>query len=362
MLALEPSSLRLQRALEALASFSDRPEIGPAIKEELGELYEQVSAVEERVREIEGLYAIDYTDTVDSKIEDANEIWDATPAGTVSGKQLEAIRKASPLLSELHVNGLDFPKAQKFSDQEAKLSSWIGDNIDSMSNILHSFRRERRNPQDETEFTILTHNQRALDLVLNGLKKDGVLQGRRILTKSKEGRWLPFKWEWLRDDPKQEIMIVYEKTDAGLAQLLKGEWMNSYVHSIIADQLSRREIPFELYTNVEYKVPADVTRSKSDFDVIGRFRDRIVCVECKSGRLEAGRGHFKYIKQRTEHLQNLISSVGFGDAELMFFLVYDPDMTKEQVVQKQLENEPITPLKLNEVRAIMAQTLNEAIS
>lgn len=359
---MRSASEDLSNAIETIRSFADRKEVGPAIKEELQEIAEAIEPHRERVIEIEGLYAIDFGDSVDTQIETAAEKWAKAEPGVIKDLVLQDIRSASPMLSELYVKGLDFTHAFKFDSNEAKLATWVGNHIDSMSDLLQAFRKERKSDRAENEWSILVRNRKDLGQTLNFLKQAGVIQGKKLLTKSKAGKWVPFKWDWFRDDPNQVILIVYEKLDGRLFNQFKGEWMSSYVHSIMEDQLIRHEIPFELYTMVAYKAPADLIRGGSDFDVVGRFRDTVVCVECKSGRLEQKFGHFDEIVQRTEDLRTIIKSMGAGDVEFLFFVAYDAELNDEEEVKAQFTGKGIVPLKLNEVRAVVSKTLADAIA
>jgi hypothetical protein len=359
---LKKSSHDLCNAVDSLRQFADRREIGLTIKQEIRSIIENIQTILNRVTEIEGLYDLDFSDQVDDLIRDAAEKWDSAEPGKIKDLVLEDIRKASPMLSELYVRGLDFSSAIKFNNSEVNLSSWIGNNIDEFSDLLYDFRREKRSEKFPNEWSILTRNRRNLGTLLNELKKLGVIKGKNMLVQSKAGQWVPFRNEWFRDDPDQKILIAYEKTDNRLFNLLKGEWMSCYVQNIMADQLKRHRIPFELYTMVTYHAPADLIRGGSDFDVVGRFRDKIVCVECKSGRLEESYGHFDHIKQRTDDLRRVISSMGAGSLEFLFYVVYDAKLNDENKVRAQFSDQSVMPLKLNEVRAKMSQTLKDAIS
>jgi hypothetical protein len=162
--------------------------------------------------------------------------------------------------------------------------------------------------------------------------------------------------------PETELLVVYGKRDAASFQFLKGEWLNCYVYDIIDDQLRRHEVAYELYTDVSYSAPPDVIRAASEFDVIGRFRDKVVCVECKSGRLDAKRGDFDDLVQRTEGIRTVLGSMGTGETHFMFFVVYDPTVNPEEEMRRRLGPAAIRPLRPTEVRAVMARELETALA
>ncbi len=359
---MQSASVKLEEAIKALVSFSERREVGPAIRVELAHLAAALIPTKERVTEIEGLYAIDFSDVVDTKIDQAVRLWKAAQTGAIRGQELQAIRSASPLLSTLYVKGLDIERAYKFADNEIEISSWFGTNIDATSGFLRALRSERRSQNRESEWSMVVPMTKQLGNTLNFLAERGIIRGKKILTRSKDNRWVPFRWEWLRDDPDSVLLISYEKKSNNLLQMIKGEWLNCYVHNIINDQLIRHSIPFELYTNVVYKAPPDVIRSKSDFDVIGRFRDTVICVECKSGKLDESRGDFNHIIERTEALRHILGTIGEVDAQFLFFIVYDPEMNSEEEMNHGLDGHDIHPLRTNQVRSVMASTIARTIS
>ena len=357
---MQSGSELLSDAIKAIRTLAERKEVGRAVKDELLELAQSVEPVKVRVTEIEGLYAIDFGDGVDDKIDKAADLWDEVEPGSIRGPTLQSIRSASPLLSTLYVKGIDIERAYKFSEDEARISQWVGNHIDSLSGLLYALRKERRGEKDG-EWTINVPLTRSLANSLNYLAEQGLIKGKKILIKSKEGKWSPFKWEWFRDDPDARLLIVYEKRNAALLNMLHGNWLNSYVYGIIDDQLVRHNIAFELYTEVVYKAPADVIRSGSDFDVIGRFRDTVICVECKSGKLDASRGQFDHIIQRTKDMRTVLSSMGTGEVNFLFYVVYDPEMNTEEEMTARLQEHDILPLRPNQVRSVMARTLDGSI-
>lgn len=359
---MRSGSEKLVEARDAITALSERREVGKAIRAELGELAANIETIRARVAEIEDLYAIDFGSDIDSKIADAAQLWRAFPAGRIPAADLYPIRRVSPLLSTLFLKGIDLKSARKFSDKERALAMWIGTRFDEMSDLLRGLRKDKRSPKDPDEWSALVPMRKALREALVGLEEKGIIEGRRMLCKNKAGKWAPFELRWLRDEPDTELLLVYEKKDLEALAFMKGEWLNCYVYDIIADQLMRHEAAFELYTDVSYSAPADVIRAASEFDVIGRFRDTVVCVECKSGRLDPERGAFEDLVQRTEGLRTVLSSMGTGETRFLFFVVYDPALNAEADMKRRLDPKSIAPLKPSEVRPVMARVLEKALA
>lgn len=358
---MKSGSERLSEAVEAIQALAGRREVGKAIRAELGEIAGQIEPIRARVAEIEDLYAIEFGSDVDSQITKAMQLWEAAPSGKIAGSALSEIRQASPVLSTLFLKGIDLKSAYKFSSEQSRLARDVGTYFERTADVLRAFRTEKRNPKDATEYSALVPMRRGLGATLLDLEKRGIIEGRRLLAKNKVDKWTPFELKWLRDEPERQLLVVYEKKDPSLVQYLKGEWLNCYVADIIRDQLARHEIAFELYTDITYAAPADLIRSSSEFDVIGRFRDTIICVECKSGRLDAERGDFQDLVQRTEAVRTVLSSMGSGETSFLFFVVYDPVSNDEQAMIDELAPNSIKPLKPTEVRAVMAGVLESSM-
>ena len=336
--------------------------VGARIRDELGELGTSIEQIRARVAEIEDLYSIDFGSDVDAKIAEAGRLWREAPAQRLQGPALLPLRRASPVLGALFVKGIDIRSARKFSDAEIGFAQWIGTRFELMSDLLRAFRREKRSDKDPTEWGAIVPMRKSLKDALRDLERRGVIDGRRILVRNREQRWTPIELRWLREEPETELLLIYEKKNPGLLQFMRGEWLNAYVYDIIDDQLMRHELPYELYTDVSYSAPPDVIRAASEFDVIGRFRDTVVCVECKSGRLDAKRGDFGDLVQRTQALRTVLRSMGEGETRFLFFVVYDPATNPEEEMRERLEPAAIRPLKPTEVRSVVAEVLHSALA
>jgi hypothetical protein len=358
---VKSGSEKLAEGRDAIRSLAANSVVGPRIRDELAELGESVEEIRLRVAEIEDLYAIDFGSDVDSKIVEAGRLWREARPGRLLEPALLPIRRASPVLSALFLKGIDIRSARKFSAAEIGFAQWIGTRFELVSDLLRAFRREKRSEKDPTEWSAIVPMRKSLEGALVDLEQRGVIEGRRALVRNKQGRWAPFKLSWLRDEPETELLLVYEKKDPGLLQFMRGEWLNAYVYDIIDDQLARHELAYELYTDISYSAPQDVIRAASEFDVIGRFRDTVVCVECKSGRLDARRGDFDDLVQRTQALRTVLSSMGEAETHFLFFVVYDPVSNPEAEMRERLEPSSIRPLKPTEVRSFVVKVLEASL-
>jgi len=358
---LRSGSAKLEEALTLIRALAARREVGKSTRTELEEIAAAIAPYREPLAEIEGRYVIDYEDDVDSKIGQAAQLWAAADTGWIGKDRLRDIRKASPLLSHLYLNGVDIERAFKFDEVQQRICAWFGANIETQAGLLRGMRKEKPSRERPGEWSMLVPMSRKVADGLNFLKEQGVLQGKAVLVRNKDNKWTKLNWEWLRDDPAAQLLVIYTKLDNALAHMLTGEWLNSYVWQIIDDQLRRHEIPFELYTQVVYKTKPDIIRSASDFDVIGRIRDTVICVECKSGRLDAERGQFAEIVQRTQDVRHVLSSMNSGEVQFLFYVVYDAELNPSEEMRAQLEPHDIRPLRLNEVRSVIARALASAV-
>jgi hypothetical protein len=331
---VKSGSEKLADAIQAIRAFAARPEVGKRIRPELDEIAVRIEQDRARLAEIEDLYAIDFGSDVDSGIAEAMKLWETAIDGKIAGDALLPIRRVSPMLSALYLKGIDIKSAYKFSSDQSALARELGTRFDQAADILRAFRSEKRNAKDPGEWSMLVPMRKSVKNILLDLENRGAIEGRQILVRNKQKHWTPFDLKWLRDEPETQLLVIYGKKDPGGVQFLRGEWLNCYVADIIRDQLTRHEIAFELYTDVSYSAPADLIRAASEFDVIGRFRDTIICVECKSGRLDADRGDFANLVQRTETMRKVLSSMGDGENRFLFFVVYDPVNNAEEEVRR----------------------------
>lgn len=356
---MKSGSEKLNEAYEAIVAFRDHPGVGKSIKAELGEIAASVDEIRSRLAEIEDLYAIDFGTDIDSQIQTAMQLWGAAPDGKIDGDQLQKIRSASPVMSTLYLKGIDILSAYKFSSDETDFARRVGGEIDEASEVLGGLRRARRNPKNPDEWSALIPLRQSLSRALDYLENTKAISVLKLLIKTKEGKWVPFKRNYFRDSAsKEQLLLVYRKGDARRTRLLEGEWLNCYVYEIIRDQLTRHGIPFELYTDLTYRAPKDLIRAASEFDVIGRFRDTVVCVECKSGRLDAARGDFNDICQRTEAVRKVLSVMGERETDFLFFVVYDAAANPPEEMERHLGPSEIHAIQPSQVRAVMARMLD----
>jgi len=352
-----PGSDKLREAFAAIHALASRQEVGGAVRAELKELAAEIGARADRLAEIENLYALDFGTAIDPQVLAAAKLWEDVAPGWIRDPELAAIRTASPLLGSLYRKGIDFIKAYKFSDVEMGLSREIGNNYAELSPLLSAFRRSRRKGAEGSEMTALIPLRRALARLLSLFETRGVLRIKRMLVQAR-GKWVPFKREWMRrDSDSEKVLVIYEGLNIDLARLTDGEWLSCYVYHIIFDQLSRNMLPFELYTNLSYRTPQDQVRAASEFDVIGRMRDTVVCVECKSGRLDQERGDFSEIARKTNGLKSVLEAQGTGEIAFHFFVVYDPDQNDPDAVAGELARNGIGAIRPSEVRSVMAAAL-----
>lgn len=353
-----PGSEKLRDSVTAIRSLAARKEVGGPVRAELECLAEDIEVRASRLAEIENHYALDFGSDIDPHVLAAAKLWEETAPGRVRDPELAAIRVASPLLGSLYRKGIDFTQAYKFSDIEIALSREIGSNYGELSAPLAVLRRSSRPNADKSEMSALVPLRRSVDRLINLLERSGVLRIKRMLIKAREGQWKPFKREWMmRDSESESVLLVYEKMDIGLARLVEGEWLNCYVYHIIFDQLSRNMVPFELYTNLSYRAPADLIRAAGEFDVVGRMRDTVVCVECKSGRLDSERGDYAEIVRKTNSLKTVLEAQSSGEIFFHFFVVYDPDQNDPAAVAGALAPSGIAAIRPSEVRPVMAAAL-----
>ncbi len=347
---------KIDESLNYLDIFIKRKEIGSKIKSELEIIFENISIYKTRLEEIEGLYAIDYDKDIDPKLLESSSIFNNLPYGRISNENLKQLTIISPLLNSLYKKGIDINSIYKFSQNEIDFSKEIGNNFSDLSEILQSLRKQKKKEGTEREFSALMPLKKSLGKAILILEKYKIFKIKRMLQKKSDNQWAPFKREWIRgNDEDKNILTVYDLIDNNMARILQGEWLNCYVYQIINDQLSRNSVNYELYTNVAYSAPRDLIRHASDFDVVGKIQDTVVCVECKTGRLDVQRNDLQSIVDKTNDLKAVLSKIGGQEMSFKFFLAYDHTLNDEAKINDFFEKHEITPVLPTDIRGVMTK-------
>ena len=108
---------------------------------------------------------------------------------------------------------------------------------------------------------------------------------------------------------------------------------------------------FELFTRVAYQAPRDIIRSDGDFDIIGKIENRLLFVECKSGKLEANGNSDELDKvvEKTEDLKKVFEESGSEITEFTFLMIYNPFLEENKTIPQTIASD-IRTVKPFEIR------------
>ena len=343
-----PSEL-MENALKMIEGAAARTDLGPKIKDRISAIRHDLTNVIQSSRDLEELVVLEQ---VEPEMPSGMELWNKFSPGLRSDpKQLQPFVKSSFLLDNLFRKGIDIHNVYKFSNDEIKSARRVGDKFSEFSEVLSGFRRLRKSEERDDERTALVPCGPESGEFIKFLETSKVLKFKKFLIRTKENQWKPFKIEWFSSRQETPVLAVFTIKDANRLRFLHGDWLNAYVYNIMQDHFSRNQAKFELYTNVSYRAPADVIRIAGEFDVLGRLGTRLICVECKSGRLMAENGVIGSVIAKITDLKKAIDFVSATPSDFIFYLIFDPTQNDEAEVKAQLENSGITALRPDQVRA-----------
>ena len=83
----------------------------------------------------------------------------------------------------------------------------------------------------------------------------------------------------------------------------------------------------------------DLHPVRGEFDVLARSGDRILAVECKSGRLRESqeRHYFQSLTDKAQRLKRAFHEVGSEVHDITFWLVYNPHLNRPEQVRAHLD-------------------------
>jgi hypothetical protein len=343
-----PSEM-IENALRVIEKAATREDFGPKIKDRISNIQSELKNIVKLTKELEELVVLA---PEQAELPSGMERWKQFPAGAQHEKdKLLPFVQSSSLLDSLYRKGIDIYKIYKFNGREIGAARRVGDKFSEFSEVLSALRRSRKSDEKADERTaLLPCNPESAEFV-KFLETEKVLEFKKFLIKSKEEQWKPFKREWFSKRQETSVLAVFTIKDAEALRFLQGEWLNAYVYNIMQDHFSRNQAKFELYTNVSYRAPADVIRIAGEFDVLGRLGNRLICVECKSGRLLTDNGVIASVVTKISDLKKAIDFASATPSDFIFYLIFDHTLNDETKVRAQLENSGIKALRPDQVRA-----------
>jgi hypothetical protein len=285
----------------------------------------------------------------------------AAREGTVvlDPETLAALRSRSPLIDTLHRSGLNLLRLHNFTEAERRLAASIGSHFNEFMDLLQAFRRIEPS-RDEGEHTFVVRANANLGKFIATLEKEGVFKFKIALFRSDKGTQ-PVSRKWLGSRKEGDsLRLIVTDLDPRKRQFLTGDWLTCFVLTVIEDHLNRNNVAHEIYAKVAYKAPPDIVSVSSDFDVLVWVGNRVLCFECKSGRVDAGRGNLNAVIDHANDLTNFFDRFMPKSPPPYFFFVYDPTTNDPAWIQQALASTPIMPHGPSEIREVIVNFLPRA--
>ncbi|HEY0107112.1 MAG TPA: hypothetical protein VGB91_13595 [Rhizomicrobium sp.] len=358
---LLPSAL-LREVKAILERNAGKAAVAPKLKDSLLAMAGELDGIAVRLTAVEDSIVLDSDDPEKARIARAAQLWKGWPANAPGAKaKIDLLVQASPLLDSLFRRAIDINGMRKFSVQDFGFAIRIGDDYEQFSTGLRDIRRMTDGKEGEKKGSFKCSDDNRAFIAF--LKSAGVAEpGLMLLNgeRNANGEKKHFKLEWFSDHPPdRSVFTVLKMKSAARFRLLQGEWLTAYVYQIIDDHLRRNRESFELYTDVSYRMRGDIGGVAGDFDVLGKVRSRVVCVECKTGFAIAERNTVQAVIDKTTALRAAVDAVSQEKMAFHFYLVFDPHQNDEDEIAALLNGTGIIPLRPDQVRAeIVANILS----
>jgi Domain of unknown function (DUF1887) len=315
--------------------------------------------------------------------------YNALPSGLVTGDTLKALYatpKGSQALNALFQGGLDILSLGKFNPQQMTFAQKLGENFlsykhawawwrhaRSKNNKLHMLYSHKRGDkkifpsfnEGENPRSGCTVDKRIFEFA-RVLKQNGAYENSRpqMLKASAKGLgyapldfkqiaddtlWEDFKggWDGFKNDAfgyLGHVRVLLDKPGPNeILDFVNGFWFEAYVQHLFADTLIRTGKPHEIFTQLKYDVAlTGKGRHPGELDVLVATDDKLVVVECKSGKFE--QADADRVLQRKAEIQEAARQHLQG-REMTFILVQSPRGNDPTGLLENLEAEGIVVLE-----------------
>lgn len=341
-----------------MQSLSEQLTLSPARMQELRDMADEARQFARRLTDFETQFAPLDLVVDDDRTHATMMEWQALEGGkhAAGSTEFDRVVGASRALRPLHRAGLDLTSVYKFSGPELALAHAIGEGFedwaepwDRLKLLVH------RHGSNHDLYLKFDHEHHELySRFMHAMATVGFLGDLRLerYVYSKE-QWIPLnerKIRYMTSNPR--LRYRFRVATPELLGILTGLWFNAFAFDVVHDHLSRNEIDHELFTNVVYHSPRDLVHDDGDFDVLGRFMDKILLIECKSGRLQGKHEVLDDVIAKSDGVRRVFELSGEPD-ELVSVLLYNPHLNDPAKVRERLDGTGLIAVKPDELRSLI---------
>jgi hypothetical protein len=272
--------------------------------------------------------------------------WLKHPSGDIKNKDsIQSIIDNSESLDTLYRKGINITSVYKFSELEEYTASLMGRIFFKDYRVIEELKRIISDKPPLASIQIKGELFSTTKELLDQLVKLKVIEDSffydHILPAPKGEK--P-KFETINDEKelrkltckkRKYIRISFLPThDTTYRDFVVGHWFNAFAYNIVSQQLNRNKLDFEIYTRVTYHTPFDVFSTKSDFDILVLVNNKILMIECKSGRIyEKNVRSFKNVIKQSDGLKEVFG-VTTRKFEYIPILVYNKKLVQMKLLQE----------------------------
>lgn len=296
---------------------------GPAVIDMFVEAESALDTLDAAIAKLESFVVLTGIPEEGRRMEEARSIWMGLPPERRAGDPTDLVA-ASPTLAALSQAAVNINAVERFSDAQIELATVLGSNLQAYPHYVQQLADEGG------DFMVSPKAVEALRTVLRWMESRSIAQGFVL-----EFTYTPFtsktkEWQTLSGKSLPTKAVSFRVKNGSIAEgrraFIGGHWLTAYAYWIALDQFQRLNVPFEIYTNVEYSLPADLGGGKSDIDVLVRTSRLIVCIECKSGAVtvaKSGPSQARKTAISASRLEAVFAKMGI-DLERSYSLLYLP--------------------------------------
>ncbi len=279
---------------------------------------------------------------------------------------LDQLREHSVTLHTLYRKGINVIRIYKFSEEESRLTQKIGQVFFSDHRIIEGLKQSYR--MDRNWGYLLTpgvHLWKTLAL-LRTMAQAGLIEEQHTFSvkwKMEESRKINFNVvkKIAKDSPQKFIQVNFTFLDKSKHRdLIQGHWFNCYAYQIIYEHLFRNNFDFEIYTRVDYRSPIDIFSARGDFDILAMVDNKILLVECKSGKID--QRHHKQVGEIIQTAQGLkeVFSVTEQEYEYLSVLVYNEHLADEEFLKTAFQDTEFNLVRIGDLRSSITKVFSGA--